>query len=566
MTCKTSPGGVFLFGLFPGIITFMKPILKQPKNSFAPLKLYLALFGVTLALHLFVALFLQQPGYIDAYYYYDVAANFHAGRGLTTMSLWNYQLDSQSLDNIQTARPAFGYWLPLATMLIIGSFAIFGTSFLAAQLPFILLAALLPPLAFWLGRLAFGVAQRRYSWTMALAMVFPGRYFVYLNSPDNFAPFAVILLLGLICIYLGMWQQKGWAIIAAGILSGLAYLSRSDGVLLLATLLICFGWRRWQLRRDPQTSRPGWLNLGVALLAAFLSVAPWLWRNLNVFGTLLPTGSTKVLFLRNYQELFSYGLPLDFSYYVNQTLPASDWGSWPLLGTKFTALWLDVVILAIEGLFLFGPLFLVGLFLLRKRAVPNSYRPFGVYLGLFYVVMVLVFTLVGEHGTVFHSAGGLLPFQAGAAVAAIDALTNFYGVRRRQINLSRLRNGLLGLCLIINSVLTLYVGYSEGRGWDDAYNYSRQVGQWFLQHKLDSDVIMVGEPLSFRYANGLTAIPLASDGVEANLAAARRYGAKWLELGQVHYSSLDKLYEQKTAPGLVLVTTLPNGTEIYQIN
>ena len=543
----------------------MKPISEQPKDGFASLKLYLALFGVALLLRSFVALFLQQPGYIDAYYYYDVAANFHSGRGLTTTNLWNYQLDSQGLANLQIARPAFSYWLPLATILVIGSFAIFGTSFLTAQLPFMLLAALLPPLAFWLGRLAFGMIQRRYSWTMALVMLFPGRYFIYLNSPDNFAPFAVIILLGLICIYLGVWQQKRWAIVAVGILSGLAYLSRSDGVLLLATLFICFGWRRWQIRCDQQIRPPGWLSLGGAILAALLIVSPWLWHNLNVFGTLLPSGSTKVLFLRNYQELFSYDLPLDFNYYVNQTLPASDWGIGPLLGTKFTALWLDLVILAVEGLFLFGPLFLAGLFLLRKRAIPNSYRPFVIYFSLFYIAMVLVFTLVGEHGTIFHSVGGLLPFQTGAAVASIDALTNFYAVRRHQVNFSHLRTGLLGLCLLINSLFTLYVGYSEARSWNDAYDYNRQVGQWFLQHKLDSDVIIAGDALSFRDANGLTAIPLASDGVEANLAAARRYGAKWLELGQVHYSSLDKLYQQKTGPGLVLVTTLPNGTEIYQI-
>ena len=543
----------------------MEATLKQPKNSFASLKLYLALFGLTLVMRLVIALFLQQPGYIDAYYYYDVAANFHAGHGLTTTNLWNYQLDSQGLANLQAARPAFSYWLPLASILVIGSFAIFGTSFLAAQLPFMLLAALLPPLAFWLGQLAFGTAQRRYSWTMALVMLFPGRYFIYLNSPDNFAPFAVIILAGLICIYLSLWQQKRWATLAVGILGGLAYLSRSDGVLLLATLLICFGWRRWQLRSDQQTLRPGWLSLGGAILTTFLVVSPWLWRNLTTFGAFLPTGSTKVLFLRNYQELFSYGLPLDFNYYVNQTSPVPDWGIGPLLGTKFTALWLDLVILAVEGLFLFGPLFLAGLFLLRKRVIPNSYRPFVVYFGLLYGLMVLVFTLVGEHGTIFHSAGGLLPFQAGAAVAAIDALTNFYAVRRHRVNIAQLRTGLLGLCLLINSLLTLYVGYSEGRNWSEAYDYSRQVGQWFLQQKLDSDVIMVGEALSFGYANGLVAIPLASDGVEANLAAAHRYGAKWLELGQVHYSSLDMLYKQKAGPGLVLVTTLPNGTEIYQI-
>lgn len=520
-------------------------------------QIYLGLFGVALACRIVVAFLLHQPGYIDAYYYYQVAANFHTGHGLSETSLWNYQLDS-FVPNHNLNHPAFNYWLPLSTWLTIASFSIFGVSFGAAQLPFVLLAACLPPLAFWLGKLTFGLEQSRYSWTMALVMLFPGRYFLFLNAPDNFAPFAVIILLGLISIYKGLWSNQRYLWVA-GLLGGLAYLSRSDGVLLVITLVVGFGYRRWQLRREPQTKGPGWLVLAGALALALAVVTPWLWRNLITFGAIVPATSSKILFLRDYNELFSYNLPLDFNYYVNQTLPA-------LISTKFTALWLDLLIITVEGLFLLGPFSLVGLLLLKGRVSKNSYVPFGLYASLLYLTMVLIFTLAGEHGTIFHSAGGLLPFQAGAFVVCIDALANLYRRYRKKLKVAQFRNLVLGLLLFANVVLTLYVAYTNVKTWDDDYTYAIQVGQWFKQNNLDSNAIIVGEPLSYSYATSQSAIPLASDGVQANLEAARKYGATYLALGKVHYNSLNQLYEQKYAAGLKWITTLPNGTQIYQVS
>jgi hypothetical protein len=80
---------------------------------------------------------------------------------------------------------------------------------------------------------------------------------------------------------------------------------------------------------------------------------------------------------------------------------------------------------------------------------------------------------------------------------------------------------------------------------------------------------MVGEPLSFHYATGRPAITQASDGLAANLAAAKHFQARWFVLGPERYGGLDQLYQEKraSAPGieLRLAAELAGGNQIYQI-
>src|SRR4051794_35675162 len=240
---------------------------------------YWVLFGAAVILRLVVAVVIGQPGFVDAYYYYQVTENWHNGRGLTETTVWNYQagglFDPITPGNLE--HPAFSYWTPLSTLLIIPFFAVFGVSYWAASLPFLLCSCALPPLAYWLGRLLFGPEQRRYSWLMALVMLFPGRYFLFWNTPDNFAPFALVSLLALAFIYLGLYRNDRWLPLV-GLLCGLAYLSRSDGILLTFTFGICFLWRVWTVRLNPQTSEylPRWRMLLAGLALALLVVSPWL--------------------------------------------------------------------------------------------------------------------------------------------------------------------------------------------------------------------------------------------------------------------------------------------------
>ncbi len=510
-------------------------------------KPYLTLWVAALALRLVAAIMVKQPGFVDAYYYYQVAANWQAGKGLTETTVWNYQASS-SFDPLITGsleHPAFTYWTPLATFLTIIPFSLFGVSYWAASLPFMLCGAALAPLAYWLGQLLFGREQLRYSWTMALITLFPGRFFLFWNTPDNFAPFALIILLGLAATYLGLYRNDRWLLLA-GVMAGLAYLSRSDGSLFSLALLISFWWRRRTLGGQ---KGPRWAMLLAGLALAGVIVAPWLGRNWSQFGSILPANNSKVLFLRSYLDFFSYSLRLDAGYYLG-------WGWGNIAFNKLQTLLVDGLLITFQGLLLLGPLFLVGLWALRRK---ESFQPFLIYTLVLYFILGLGFSEIGSHGTIFHSTGGLLPFQAGLALAGLEWLGR--GKARPQA---------ASILILIAAGVTLYFAFAvNAPAWDSDYNAALILKPWFDLNASPKDVIMVGEPLSFNYATGRPAISQASDGTTANLAALKQYGAKWFVLGPERYAGLDQLYNSHrlTGPGLqlVLADVVGQGIQIYKV-
>jgi hypothetical protein len=100
------------------------------------------------ALNGFVAALVNNPGYTDAYYYYNGAFWFVQGGPLTEPYIWNYVAAPPALPV-----PAFAYWQPLPSILAaVGIKAFDGCSRLTPPIPFVLCAALLPTMSYLVGR------------------------------------------------------------------------------------------------------------------------------------------------------------------------------------------------------------------------------------------------------------------------------------------------------------------------------------------------------------------------------------------------------------------------------
>jgi len=105
----------------------------------------LTVFLLALTVRVLTALPQEQPHYFDAYYYYDVAENLYLGRGFVEDFIWNY-LEAPAT----VTHPSNLYWMPLSSIIAWLSFAFFGASYRAAQIPFVLLSSLLPVMAYYL--------------------------------------------------------------------------------------------------------------------------------------------------------------------------------------------------------------------------------------------------------------------------------------------------------------------------------------------------------------------------------------------------------------------------------
>ena len=85
-----------------------------------------------------------QPGYTDAYYYAAVAERLARGEGLSADFVWNF-LEAPGFAALPV--PSHRFWMPLASALGAAGIAALGPllgTFRAAQLPIVLVAALLP--------------------------------------------------------------------------------------------------------------------------------------------------------------------------------------------------------------------------------------------------------------------------------------------------------------------------------------------------------------------------------------------------------------------------------------
>jgi hypothetical protein len=514
-----------------------------------------AVFLLALAVRVLLALPQQQPHYFDAYYYYDVAENLQRGRGFAVDFIWNY-LDSPE----DVTHPSNLYWMPLSSILAFLPMKVFGASYRAAQIPFLLLSSLPPGVAYAISWLS--CSRRDYAWLAAILTTFAPFYLKYWASPDNFAPFAVSASLGLLAMSLLWGKRQGRYALLTGVMLGLSHLARADGVLLwlafflTLTLMILEG--RWSNPSSRPSSRSFSLPdvsvwIAVALGGYLVVMAPWLWRNWTLIGSPLSGAGTKTIFLRSYADLFSYSADLSWQSYLA-------WGWSNILRSKAAAAVhnLTVVLGALQ--FHLAPMALIGLWQLRRR---REYIPFHVYGATLYLAMTLIFTLPSQHASMLHSTAALLPFIFAATLPGIDSVVDWIALRRRTWHAPTARKvfryGLAALVVIISlfdysrSVFLSLDPLGFRPLWNEANTGYVAVSQWLDSRAPDDTVVMVVDPPAYYYFTHRPSVVIPNESVVGVLDVAGRYRAEYLILEYDHVPALDPLYRGEALhPGLIL--------------
>jgi hypothetical protein len=512
--------------------------------------LLLSLGVLALAVRFLIALPVREPGYFDAYYYYHVAQNMLAGRGMIETVVWNY-LDQSSVA-MQLPHPSHLYWMPLTTWIAWIGMRLGGAllgQFHAALVPFILLSALLPPFSGWV---AWHLWQRAdFALWAGMLTLFSGFYFLYWIVPDNYTPFTLAVSLSLVGCWLGgRGRSLGWAL--AGMGAGLSHLSRADGVLLVpaVALLAVYAAIRSPLAAAQRHRQAGLrtrlsflLVAGILAAGGYLAVfGPWLLRNLAVAGTLLPGGGLKTLWLRSYDELFSYQTPL-----TPQRLLS--WGLWPIVRSRVEAVvWNSVVVLGALQFFL-APFAWLGFRQLRpspgKTGSDNRialFRPVLLYTSLLFLAMSLVFAFPSRRGSMLHSTAALVPWLMALVPAGIESAAIRFARWRGRDPAPAARFfgvGFVALAALVSVWLyaqVLFLPPAPGATmgpWNERAAHYRAVERWLAREGAVGPVLVV-DPPAFAVTTGRPAIVVPTDGFDALQAVADRFGARWLIVESDH--------------------------------
>ncbi|GAB4502237.1 MAG: hypothetical protein Fur0035_17850 [Anaerolineales bacterium] len=504
------------------------------------------LFALGLGVALGIAFFQHSPGYMDADYYLAGAVRLAQGRGFSEIFPWNYLDDFQRLPH-----PSHGYWMPLASLVAALPMALTGQlTFSVARLPFILLAACVPPLT---ALLALRLTSRReLALLSGLLAAFSTYQAPFIATIDNFVLYNLLGASFFLLLTDFSAERAEKNALLLGIIAGLMHLARAEGLLWLPLALLALFWL---LRRAPKKAAAALLTLCLGYL---LVMAPWFWRNWREFGALLAPGGSRALWLTSYDQTFLYpasGLTL-------QNWLAS--GAQAILQTRLWALGQNLATaFAAQGGILLSPLILLGFWRLRRHPVVI----FGglAWLGLL-LFMSLLFPFAGVRGSFFHSGAALMPLGWALAPLGLDALVSAARARGwfdpHAFRVFRL------MLLALNAALTLVLLNFRviNTPWDaSALLYARAEETLQRLNAPPEIPVMVANPPGFYLAGGRAAIALPVAKQPDALQLMKHFGVRYLLLEGDSLTDWPRdLYAQRETDHFRLTADL-GSLRIYEI-
>lgn len=490
------------------------------------MRIPIALYLLALAGRLALLGGFADPAYPDSFYYVNVARELAAGHGFTTDVLWIFaEVGGRIPASPVLPIPSNAHWMPLASLVQVPFIWLLGPTALASALPFALVGATAAPLAWAIGRDAG--ATRLVSVGAGVLTAFPALSWAYMAQPDNFSLYQPLVAGALWMAARGVRGSRR-SFLLAGLLAGLATLSRNDGVLVLGVLGLAFLWDRWRTRRalGDEPPRPARIPLATALGSAALfalCVAPWLARQMAVFGSFSPsTASGKVLFIRDIGEWNSITAPATLDHLLGM-------GLGPLLLTRLGGLVAAIEIFSVlVGAVVLVPPLVLGAWHRRRDAWFGPYLAFAVALFAFSAIVSAVHV---PGGTFIHSAVALAPHGYVLALEGIALGVGWVAARRRSWRPGQATRVFsaaavgFGVLAAVGGSLAVHASWSEKRERMQA-----------VAAALDAagapadDRLMSIDASGYRYWTGRPGVVLVNDPLDTVLEVARAYGTRWLIL------------------------------------
>lgn len=496
----------------------------------------LLLYGLALVVNGLVAVLVDSPGYVDAYYYFNGGRLLVEGHGLQEPYLWNYVHASASLP-----APAFTYWQPLPSLLAALGIALAGRAdaFGAAQAVYVVAGSAVPLLSYIV---AIQIGERRHAWLAGLLTIFGGFYTIYWSLPESFTPFALSAGGALALAGYGRSSNRWWVWVLAGICAGLAHLSRADGVLVLAVVVLA-----GLLPADTGHSAPLKWEVLLAVPAYLAVMSPWFVRNLLAFGSLQAPGGLGTLWLIEYNDLFNYPSNLTASRYFS-----AGWGA--ILDGKWQALVGNIAtFVAVQNLIFLVPFTLVGLW---QRWRNDRLLPAVIYGVALFAAMTLAFSWPGVRGGWLHSGAALMPFLLPAASLGLDDVVKWASERLRGWEAERAWRGFSRMSVLFAVLLTAFVVLNRVVGlsdlstveWNESDAVYDAIGARLDALGVPADArVMSNNPPGFYAHTGRGGIPLPNGDESTLLRAADDYGVAFLIIDQNVPAGLQSLYDNGPA-------------------
>jgi len=489
-------------------------------------------------------IFIKHPGIADPNHYYNLGRQILAGNGLQTDYIWHYYNPPDQITHPDD------FWMPFAGVIAAGGMAVFGTSVQAAILPFMLLGSLLPLVSYASAR-QLGLSPAAGLISAAFTAVLPE---LLLNSLRTNTPIPSALFLSTATLLLGygLNHQHIPALIGCGLLLGLAYLTRSEVMLFFPVLAVIL------LLHSPRINIThaalyGLLIVGVVLIV----IAPWLVRNVRETGSLTTPHLSRIFFMTDVRDFYSYGRDLNWQTMREQQTIAQMIAKrlFELAASiKMMLVALDVVLpVAVVG----G---LIGLLVSRDKERLLALAPTLILLLVFYLFYTVLAPYNIQGGAFKKSYLSLLPLLVPLGAYAIE----------RAITDPRFRLGVvvrtLGL-MTANAVEMMRSDITFTNNYLTEMKKVVKVVNSLPDTNGDGEIVMMAQDQFMLRFLGVRSVMIPMEDRDRVLEVARRYHIDYLMMPPAR-PSLDPLYNKdETDPRFVYVCDVPGTVvEIYRFD
>lgn len=488
------------------------------------------------------------PGHGDTNYYLAVARNLSLGRGFTVDIVWKFHDPPASVHHA-----SHDYWMPLASIAAAASMVLRrGDPFDDARLASILLVSLTILLAFPVARLLFGGLRVP---LLAVVLLLLHPYFaVEAAGLTSQAPYGLTACLAMLS--LGLATRHRWGYLATGAAMALAELSRKDGGLLWATILICILFLEPWKTANPATRRgTRWRCLGLVLLGYLLFMVPWWIRNALAFGNPFPGGFFQRVWATNWEDLYALPERVSAGRYFAQGLGT-------ILMQK-----LVTFLGCLRNLYAFS-LFPAPFLLAVPFAFPllrrKPWAPFPLHFGILLLAYTAVFTPLGDM-SLSLTLGAFLPFEAALLAAGLDRVIALASgaedppdppepgpddeeedetdpaeelgpeepLTPRQVRRRRMLATAL-VAIVTSGLMLAQHQESRERMRRKVLSTTRsqedfdRLRAWLLRDAGPPPVVLTRSPWELHWATGVPAVMIPWGPLEDVVAVARHYGARYL--------------------------------------
>ncbi|MGD0862169.1 MAG: glycosyltransferase family 39 protein [Candidatus Limnocylindrales bacterium] len=483
-----------------------------------------------------------DPAYPDSYYYVEVARALHAGQGFNIDFIYSFvDVGGTIPGHPGLPIPSNGFWMPLASIVQLPTIWLLGPTALASALPFALIGSLAAPLT-WLIAREIG-CQPRVALAAGIAVAAPAAAAIYASQPDNFSLYQPLGTAALWLAARGLRGHRG-SFALAGLMVGLACLSRNDGLLLGAAVGLAFVWDRWRAWRSKGVRAPAipWRSAFLCLGLFLVVMAPWYLRQLAVFGSLSPSSASgRVLFIQNYDQMNSVTADTSLGSFLGQ-------GLGPLLASRLVGLAFAIGIFAVLACSLaLAPFAAVGAWV-RRRSI--DFGPFFAYAVLLFGASALLFPLYVPQGTFIHSAVALVPYTYLLGFEGVFLVVTWIARRRAGWQEERATRMFLGAAVAFVVLSGAFYAAISIPAWNQEQNERIAAGRALDAAGVPrSDLLLSADPAGFEYFTGHGGVVTPSDSLDVIHQVAQDYGIRWLVLERSHIvSSMAPVIESKERP------------------